>query len=471
MTTADKSFTPLIPISSFDFPIQLDKKYEIVRGNTWIAISYLKGTFKIDVWYIDPIPTPGLGSRLGMPLRFEAQDLLELIRRNPILKDYEFGLKGRAKHALFVILDGKTPNAFIAPFDMLKSLFTIPSDRIVTEIRKLASDQVISAESSKQFKLSEKTGLLTMLSKVQETKRMFDEKAQDLLRSDGHTIKNAINSFLAFCESDAIMRSVTQPLTRNTNVNITKWHDNFSRSRSFILPTNDDDKLALLYQLLLRIRSSEIKYYDLELGGRDINQAAFRFNDSISRPVVRYLRHKIEEEETVREASSSSERRTIVSVPTEIRESIARFKKDHPDSSKVGFIMMKFVKTPAHEEIVKAIRGTLTSRGLEGVRSDDKQYHDDLFWNVLTYLHGCAFGIAVFERIEAEEFNPNVSLEVGYMLALDKPVCLLKDRTMKKLPADLLGKLYKEFDPQDSVGTIPAELGKWLVDKNLGKGK
>jgi hypothetical protein len=68
----------------------------------------------IGVWYIDPIHTPGIGFRLGTPLRLEAQDLAELIRRNPILQDYEFGLKGHAKHALFVILDGKAPNAFIA---------------------------------------------------------------------------------------------------------------------------------------------------------------------------------------------------------------------------------------------------------------------------------------------------------------------------------------------------------------------
>jgi len=155
--------------------------------------------------------------------------------------------------------------------------------------------------------------------------------------------------------------------------------------------------------------------------------------------------------------------------PIEIQESLRVFKKDHPDSSKVGFIMMKFGKTGAHEMIVNAIRKTLASRGLVGVRSDDRQYHDDLYWNVLTYEYGCSFGIAVYERIEAEEFNPNVSLEVGYMLGLHKPVCLLKDRTLRALHADLLGKLYKEFDPQAPEETIANELSKWLIDKNLGE--
>ncbi len=113
-------------------------------------------------------------------------------------------------------------------------------------------------------------------------------------------------------------------------------------------------------------------------------------------------------------------RRTVMPLepPIEIQESLTRFKEDYPDTNKVAFIMMKFSKTKAHDEIVDAIRSVLKSHGIVGVRADDKQYHDDLFYNIMTYMHGCGFGIAVFERIEAEEFNPNVSLEVGYMLAL-----------------------------------------------------
>jgi hypothetical protein len=84
-------------------------------------------------------------------------------------------------------------------------------------------------------------------------------------------------------------------------------------------------------------------------------------------------------------------------------------------------------------------------------------------------MHGCGFGIAIFDRIEEEEFSPNVSLEVGYMMALGKDVCLLKDKTLETLHADLLGKLYKPFDPQNAEGTIPNQLSKWLSDKGLGQ--
>ncbi len=155
---------------------------------------------------------------------------------------------------------------------------------------------------------------------------------------------------------------------------------------------------------------------------------------------------------------------TPMHVPPEIQQSIRDFRLDHPDPRKVAFLMMKYGKTKAHENIVEGIKQALAPQGILALRADEKDYHADLYPNILTYLHGCGFGIAVFERIEQEEFNPNVSLEVGYMIALEKRVCLLKDRTLPKLHTDLVSKLYKEFDPQDPIASIPPVLKKWMKD-------
>jgi hypothetical protein len=65
-----------------------------------------------------------------------------------------------------------------------------------------------------------------------------------------------------------------------------------------------------------------------------------------------------------------------------------------------------------------------------------------IFWgNVRTHLHGCGFGVAVYERIQTNEPSANVGLEVGYLMAMNKPVLLLKDSTVETLQADLAGKL------------------------------
>jgi hypothetical protein len=82
-------------------------------------------------------------------------------------------------------------------------------------------------------------------------------------------------------------------------------------------------------------------------------------------------------------------------------------------------------------------------------------------------MHGCRIGIAIFERLESNEFNPNVSLEVGYMMALGKEICLLKDQTQGSLQTDLVGSLYRAFDPQSPDRDIRTELLRWLKDKSL----
>jgi nucleoside 2-deoxyribosyltransferase len=134
---------------------------------------------------------------------------------------------------------------------------------------------------------------------------------------------------------------------------------------------------------------------------------------------------------------------------------------------RVAFVMTRFNNTRLHNEIFEAIWKSLADVGFTAVRADGQAFHDNLFENVLTYIHGCRFGIAVFERLSADDFNPNVSLEVGYMLALRKPVCLLKDQTLRALPTDLVGRIYRTFDPQSPRESIPSQLQSWMTEKRL----
>jgi len=156
-------------------------------------------------------------------------------------------------------------------------------------------------------------------------------------------------------------------------------------------------------------------------------------------------------------------------IPTEITDSLAAFRQVYGSGERLGFVMMKFGSTTAHDAISKTVREAMGGVGLLALRADDREFHSDLFYNILTYIYGCSFGIAVFERIEADDFNPNVSLEVGIMVGLRKHVCLLKDKTLKLLHTDIVGKLYRPFDPLDPSNTIPAQLHGWLKDKGFVK--
>jgi hypothetical protein len=149
----------------------------------------------------------------------------------------------------------------------------------------------------------------------------------------------------------------------------------------------------------------------------------------------------------------------------ELASGLEKFRVDYPIGTKTAFIIMKFGNIEKYKEITDCIKETLLKHKIRSFRADDKDYMDDLLSNVRTYMHACDFGIAVFERIQEENFNPNVSFEVGYMMALSKEVLLLKDQTLKSLPSDLAGKLYKPFDIIKAVDTIPDQLQKWLSDK------
>jgi hypothetical protein len=179
-------------------------------------------------------------------------------------------------------------------------------------------------------------------------------------------------------------------------------------------------------------------------------------------PFLDYVEQRLPAGESTRRVSEE-----VLSPPAIIHDSLRRFRATHRKAGAHCFVMMRFGGTAAHARIERTIKDTLSKHGLVGLLARDREFHEDLYPNILTYMHGCDFGIAVFERLKTDEFNPNVALEVGYMFGLKKQVLLLKDQTLRALHTDLVGKLYKEFDPQHPAQTIPGQIDRWLTDKGL----
>jgi hypothetical protein len=150
--------------------------------------------------------------------------------------------------------------------------------------------------------------------------------------------------------------------------------------------------------------------------------------------------------------------------PPEISISLDRLRGRYPDYKSCGFLIMRFSEARPYSRIVKTIEDTARAHGVTVLRADAHAFHTDLLSNVRTYLHGCSFGIAVYDRIEIDAPSANIGLEVGYLMALNKPVLLLKDRTLPALQADLAGRLYRPFDPHDPESTIPPQLTQWLEE-------
>lgn len=151
----------------------------------------------------------------------------------------------------------------------------------------------------------------------------------------------------------------------------------------------------------------------------------------------------------------------------EIAVSLDRLRERYPNYRRCGFLIMRFAAAKPYSRIIDSIKQTAQRHDLNILRADAHEFHADLLSNIKTYLHGCSFGVAVYDRIQTDEPNANVGFEAGYMMAMNKPVLLLKDQTLPQLHTDLAGKLYKQFDPHDPESTIPPHFEKWLEDYGI----
>lgn len=295
----------------------------------------------------------------------------------------------------------------------------------------------------------------------------FQHRLNFLNNINYEEIQSRLSALYDWLIENKVIKSIIESIESNINI--------IESDKLVRLPASPEEVVAFGLYLIKRVSNGD-KIYDLAYqfdisstyGDSDIQDLSDAVYEKYIEPCLQYFENELEkltENPYQYDPIQLSDQQPIY--PLEIHESLQKFFRDHPDINRNAFIMMQFGDTKAHKSILQTIKNVLSKYGINALRADEKEYHEDLFPNVLTYLHGCKFGIAIFERLEEEEFNPNVSLEVGYLRALKKPICLLKDKTLKTLQTDLVGKLYKSFDPQAPEKSIPKELENWLRDKEI----
>ena len=102
------------------------------------------------------------------------------------------------------------------------------------------------------------------------------------------------------------------------------------------------------------------------------------------------------------------------------------------------FVMMRYRSAVQFQQIEDAIRRASSEFGLTALFAKDRALVEDLWENIQIYMRFSRYGVAVFEEIDEREFNPNISLELGYMYAHNRRCLLLKDRRMPLMPTDWL---------------------------------
>lgn len=126
------------------------------------------------------------------------------------------------------------------------------------------------------------------------------------------------------------------------------------------------------------------------------------------------------------------------------------------------FVIMRYASEPTFNVIERAIGVALGRHGLRPILARKVAFHEELWGNIRFCMDHSRYAIAVFERLVEPDFNPNITTELGYMLALRRPCLILKDRQLRTMPSDILGHLYHPFDLLCATETVTAAVEEWL---------
>lgn len=142
---------------------------------------------------------------------------------------------------------------------------------------------------------------------IQRSVRRFRDYANDLLRSDYNTFDEALRVFVHFCESDPVFSDIHAQLSSVPKVDFDRWYAertgtvrSMVGSGSLSFPTDTEQKMALMYELLRRINDERVSFNGFihnffALSSSSITDYIHAFNDAITEKLVRELEYRLDD--------------------------------------------------------------------------------------------------------------------------------------------------------------------------------
>ncbi len=147
---------------------------------------------------------------------------------------------------------------------------------------------------------------------------------------------------------------------------------------------------------------------------------------------------------------------------------LRQFIAEHPFDTNV-FGMTRFPDeqdSTQSDPLASAIRVARETCALHGLRfhlASDRAIVDDLWTNVTAHAWASRYGIGFFEDRRGKGLNYNLTIEVGAMLVTGRRLALLRDKSIAKMPTDLVGAIYKPVD-LDIDRQVSDAIHRWLRD-------
>ncbi|MFO8006778.1 MAG: hypothetical protein R6V05_03490, partial [Candidatus Brocadiia bacterium] len=107
---------------------------------------------------------------------------------------------------------------------------------------------------------------------------------------------------------------------------------------------------------------------------------------------------------------------------------VTRATLQESDYDRNVFVMIRYADTPALERIETEVRTALADAGLQAHLAKDRSHVPTHKWeNIRFCMEHCRYGVAIYEQLGNLPLNPNISLELGYMLGRGKQCLILRD--------------------------------------------
>lgn len=144
---------------------------------------------------------------------------------------------------------------------------------------------------------------------IRRSLRRFEDFAGDLARSDMNTFDDRLNLLMDYCKTDKVILVIHAQLMNVSTVHFDTWYKEVLSSIGGIVgsgnltfPTNIEERMSLMYQLLYKVNTKEIDFFNFAhnfFATEDsrIDSDIFVFNEAVVQPLARELSYRIEDME------------------------------------------------------------------------------------------------------------------------------------------------------------------------------
>jgi hypothetical protein len=150
--------------------------------------------------------------------------------------------------------------------------------------------------------------------KIRRSLQRFTDFAGDLSRADMNTFDDRLSLLMDYCKNDEVFQVIDAQLKSVNSVDFDSWYaerkatlGGMMGSGQLTFPTNLDQRLSVMYQLLSKVNAGDIDFMDFShtffaTGDSRIDSRIYAFNEAVVEPLARELSYRFEEiEETMPE--------------------------------------------------------------------------------------------------------------------------------------------------------------------------